>query len=137
MHQKNEELLRETYPNLYSDLDYFAIGDGWFEIIDELSKKLEPLGVKAVQVKEKFGSLRFYVHDVPDVMFDDVYHEIYHAESKSYLTCEYCGDVGKMRRGGWVKTLCNSCHEGANNSEPSSSQGETKASEAGGGISEE
>jgi hypothetical protein len=28
------------------------------------------------------------------------------AESMSYRICEECGDRGKMRGGGWVRTLC-------------------------------
>jgi hypothetical protein len=58
--------------------------------------------VIAVQVKEKFGSLRFYVEGG-----DDITHGMIRmAESMSELTCEVCGSPGKQRPGGWVKTLC-------------------------------
>ena len=44
----------------------FEHGDGWFQIIEELSAKLDAIALKyeititAEQVKEKFGTLRFY-----------------------------------------------------------------------------
>jgi hypothetical protein len=44
----------------------FEHGDGWFRIIEELSAKLDTIARKceitiiADQVKEKFGTLRFY-----------------------------------------------------------------------------
>ena len=34
---------------------------------------------------------------------------IINTESKSYITCEDCGDPGKTRGKAWVKTLCNEC----------------------------
>ena len=63
------------------------------------------LGIKppvAVQVKEKFGTLRFYV---------DGYHEsigkrIDQAEAESAQICEVCGNKGQQRSQGWVRTLC-------------------------------
>ena len=55
-----------------------------------------------VQVKEKFGTLRFYV-DNGDAR---VYALISFAEQMSAVTCEECGDTGKQRGGDWVRTLC-------------------------------
>jgi hypothetical protein len=58
--------------------------------------------VRATQVKEKFGSLRFYVAGG-----DDVTHALISmAESLSGQTCEICGEAGKMQTGGWIRTLC-------------------------------
>jgi len=48
-------------------VDGFAHGDGWFDIVWRLCQDLEPLVAEAgqpfevLQVKEKFGGLRFYV----------------------------------------------------------------------------
>ena len=71
MKEELEKKLVEKYPNLYKDYGGdmtktcmhwgFAHGDGWYNLIDELSTKLEPHGIVAAQVKEKFGGLRFYV----------------------------------------------------------------------------
>jgi hypothetical protein len=56
----------------------------------------------AVQVKEKFGGLRFYINGGND----QHYHYITFAESMSYRTCEECGSPGKRYTDGWHQTLC-------------------------------
>ena len=56
----------------------------------------------AVQVKEKFGGLRFYVQAATDKH----YNFISFAESMSYRTCEDCGAPGKTYTDGWHRTLC-------------------------------
>jgi hypothetical protein len=33
------------------------------------------------------------------------------AESMSSVTCEDCGIPGKVRGGGWIRTLCDTCAE--------------------------
>jgi hypothetical protein len=58
--------------------------------------------VVAVQIKEKFGSLRFY-YDGGNQFCRGV---ISLAEEMSACICEVCGDFGKMRKGGWIRTLC-------------------------------
>ena len=58
--------------------------------------------VIAVQVKEKFGTLRFYVNGG-----DDATHALINmAESMSARTCETCGAPGKLRGQSWVYTAC-------------------------------
>jgi hypothetical protein len=86
-------------------------GDGWYDLIDRLSAKIEPLGAVAVQVKEKFGTLRFYVDGIDEKHFDQVYEYINDAELESARTCEQCGDTKSagMCGGFWLKTLCNEC----------------------------
>ena len=54
------------------------------------------------QVKEKFGTLRFYV----DRDNDEIHAMINMAESMSARTCEVCGSPGKSNSRGWIKTLC-------------------------------
>lgn len=58
--------------------------------------------VVAEQIKEKFGTLRFYYHGGDEVIDGMVRM----AESMSGVTCETCGNPGQMRNGGWVRTLC-------------------------------
>lgn len=58
--------------------------------------------VVAVQVKEKFGTLRFY-YDCGDEFVSGVTAM---AESMSARTCEVCGNPGKVYHSGWVTTLC-------------------------------
>lgn len=110
----------------------FECGDGWYQILDSLCSNIqshidwshkskehtlkwnesnpdnqrevkEPvIQVVAVQVKEKFGGLRFYYDGGDDV----VYGMVRMAESWAARTCEECGQPGKIRNGGWIRTLC-------------------------------
>lgn len=108
----DEQLCRE-FPNLYRNRGKsmqetcmcwgFDCDDGWFQIIYDLSKKLEAEILKlpekqrsfygASQVKEKYGGLRFYV----DSYTDEIGSLIREAEEKSEKTCEVCGAPGKIR----------------------------------------
>jgi len=104
----------------------FDCGDGWYDIIDKLCEKiqkhcdelqskrfgkrgvsLDDMQVEATQVKEKWGTLCFYVSGADDTVYD----MIDEAEKESSYTCEDCGEVGKLREGGWVKVQCDKCYE--------------------------
>lgn len=64
--------------------------------------------VVAVQVKEKFGGLRFYERGATNQQ----YAVISFVESLSYRTCEICGsmkDIGRTE--GWIKTICKECKD--------------------------
>jgi hypothetical protein len=104
----------------------FECGDGWYNILDQLcgniqshidwsiknnawdvekdSKNIRSIvpQVVAVQVKEKFGGLRFY-YDGGD---DYIRGLSVMAESMSMVTCETCGAPGKTRGRGWMYTAC-------------------------------
>ncbi len=99
----------------------FECGDGWYQILDSLCGQIQHYTdwnnenyakgytqykqvpqVVAVQVKEKFGGLRFYTTGGDDHIFG----MIRMAESWAAHTCEECGAPGKMRHGGWIRTLC-------------------------------
>ena len=54
------------------------------------------------QVKEKFGTLRFYYQGGDDTISGMVRM----AESMSGVTCEECGKPGTQTSGGWIKTVC-------------------------------
>jgi hypothetical protein len=54
------------------------------------------------QVKEKFGTLRFY-YDGGDEKIDGM---VTMAEAMSAVTCEVCGNAGKFRGRGWYYTAC-------------------------------
>jgi hypothetical protein len=54
------------------------------------------------QVKEKFGTLRFYYTGGDDYIRGMVTM----AESMSGVTCEECGKPGTQTGGGWIKTVC-------------------------------
>ncbi|MBC7750765.1 MAG: hypothetical protein H7Z73_03465 [Candidatus Saccharibacteria bacterium] len=133
MNKANTKKLYESFPFLYGDHDKpmtqtlmcwgFEYGDGWFDLIFNLSKAIEQeaeksgltrssdLWPRAEQVKEKFGTLRFYVANGSKPIYD----LIAKAEAKSEHTCEECGLPGKTREGGWVHTTCQVCEELRNN----------------------
>lgn len=131
MRQEFDELLCKTFPNLYKDRHASMMqtcmcwgfpSDGWFLIIWNLSEKLEKMIIAlpertedtwgncredccASQVKEKFGTLRFYMTgSTPEMetLIDK-------AEELSRITCESCGAVGRLRGGGWYYTACDDC----------------------------
>lgn len=58
--------------------------------------------VVVAQVKEKYGTLRFY-YDGGDEYIRGM---VTIAESMSAVTCEDCGAPGELRSGGWLRTLC-------------------------------
>jgi hypothetical protein len=82
---------------------------GGREITDEeiakAKTKMEEEELKvpvASQVKEKFGTLRFYI----DRGTEEHYNYIRFAEYLSARTCEICGSPGKLRGHGWLYTAC-------------------------------
>ena len=122
MDQELDDKLVADFPNLYAlrhgsmmetcMYQGFSVGNGWHDIIRDLSVKLEALILAlpaatrseccASQVKEKFGTLRFYMDGSTDEM-DALIHA---AESLSFKTCEECGAPGERRGSGWIRTLC-------------------------------
>lgn len=106
--------------------------DGWYNIIDNLCNRIQnhvenenwkikykkekgelPADapnypqIQAVQVKEKYGGLRFYINHHDDYLDG----AISMAEAISLDTCEKCGSPGKPNEEGWIVTLCTPCRE--------------------------
>ena len=122
--EKQEELVNR-YPKIFSVVKHFECGDGWYDIVDRLCANIENVlksktygmseedclnhQVVAVQVKEKFGGLRFYIDGVS---FDEIQGMISMAESMSFKVCEDCGNRGHKQPGAWIRTLCDPCQEG-------------------------
>jgi hypothetical protein len=127
MKDELDEKLVNAHPLLYRDRSKsmmetcmywgFECGDGWFDLIWDLSQKLERLIQKvkeasptvdvnylpaASQVKEKFGGLRFYMTTETDEMSE----AIRKAEERSYTTCELCGKVGQLANTSWMVVRC-------------------------------
>lgn len=59
------------------------------------------------QVKEKFGTLRFYYSGGDDVIDGMVRM----AESMSGVTCEECSAPAETHGPGWIRTICNPCEQ--------------------------
>ena len=107
--------MEERFPKMYKGrYGGFAIGKGWWPLIEKLSETIQHHvdsmqrrrekcpQVVVQQVKEKFGTLRFYVEGSTEKQ--DNY--IWFAESMSARTCEECGAPGKLHTNGWHRTLC-------------------------------
>jgi hypothetical protein len=92
----------------------FEIDAGWSVIIeklfDDIAAIVRPLGVKVMvrQVKEKFGTLRFYWSAPLDKANDEkVERAVELAEFRSECTCEACGAPGRLvNSGGWFNVAC-------------------------------
>jgi len=119
--------LMESYPELFPLREIhdgtntrlprsgFYAGVGWFPIIEDLCNRIHTyctrMGIAfpiVLQVKEKFGTLRFYV-DYADECIHDL---VSVAEHESSNVCEQCGAIGATTGGHglyWIKTLCSLC----------------------------
>lgn len=98
----------------------FECSDGWYDLIERACKQLDAVhkvtGIQTVatQVKEKFGTLRFYHRtesdkevDNAEAWFNIIDDIVDHAEERSACACEVCGEYGELHvRGGWYITLC-------------------------------
>lgn len=105
---------RAKYPNLFAELDFLEIQDGWHDLIDRLCGIVQRHidghlpdelkdQIRFTQIKQKFGGLRVHVnHWVPYIQ-----GAITMAEDISYKTCEMCGrDADTHNVRGWITTLC-------------------------------
>lgn len=115
MNEKNTKILLTDFPELYAGVHDdvfhslmsfgFMCGDGWYDLIYSLSEKLSKLSPipKALEVKEKFGGLRFYL----DGWSSKGEILILEAMKKSFTICENCGKKGKLRDNlSCIQTLC-------------------------------
>ena len=75
------------------------------ELEQEVADALEELP-EIAQVKEKFGTLRFYINGGTV----ETHNYIAFAEAMTAHVCEVCGSPGKSRHGNWVRVLCNQHH---------------------------
>ena len=134
MSPENTKKLFNAFPNLYAGQELpitqslmrfgFECNSGWFQLIWDLSEKLEELIIQykkeypnepyypqAIQVKEKYGTLRFYMTSATTEMWD----LIEEAEGKSEEICEICGEPGNLTTSyGWMSVLCDKCKEKKN-----------------------
>jgi len=122
MRKALEQKLVERWPKWFNtggDVRYTAMprgfehDDGWFDLLWRLCEELEPLvaefeaagghNFEVLQVKEKFGGLRFYVNCRKE---EAIRQRIEAAAQESLRTYEICGQPGELREDGWIKTLC-------------------------------
>jgi len=134
------KFLIEKYPWLYphyewsgkkvKDYDYTwteldAMPDGWREafgelLCEEIQKELEKYNFvneyNIVQIKEKFGGLRWYDNGYPS---GSRLHEIIENYSAcSEYICIYCGELDVPCTDGWIIPVCKNCIKKMNINDP-------------------
>ena len=104
---------------------WISCDKGWYKLLVDTNRKMKMMWpqYEIHQVKEKFGTLRFYWgisgedenwlaldKKVANTIFDIMMDIESAAENRSEYLCEICGKMGKTRsRRGWYKTLCKDC----------------------------
>ena len=147
MNEANPQKLYADFPRLYryrldemSMMKYgFDTNDGWFDLIYKLSANIEAearkLGLDpntdswpaALQVKEKFGQLKFYcaIGEQESELQPEqrgallsfrpmpnnaaIRALITEAEKQSLTICEGCGVPASLREEGWWRVTCDAC----------------------------
>jgi len=124
-----QEQLFRSYPLFYrkasdqqdrNPIDYWGIevADGWYELLDHLSAKIElaiadlvagglPLVKcpRAAKIKQKFGELQVVIDD-NDKLPNSIDSVLFTAERIANETCEKCGSPGTVRRTNWIHVAC-------------------------------
>lgn len=123
MNDENTKRIIDACPSLFVTMDEdtgvilpirfgFECGDGWADLLVELCDKIQARlnildkdvakEIVALQVKEKYGTLRFYLSHYDELMELCIQE----AEKKSACTCEQCGKPGKIRGNYWYYVAC-------------------------------
>ena len=110
-----QKRLEEKFPKMFSGkYGGLEIGPGWVSLVELLctyiqghadwEQKRNPdfQQVTVEQIKEKFGTLRFYYSGGDEYVSGLVSL----AEGMSAHICEVCGNNGKLIKGSWLKTRC-------------------------------
>lgn len=118
---KTIDIIKE-FPAIYGTPPYdpkesalcfgFECGKGWYPLLHKLSKDINDIVVRdnltdfrVQQVKEKFGTLRFYTN----YGTDEIYKLISDTEKESAITCEQCGAPATLSTQGWWSVECDDC----------------------------
>jgi hypothetical protein len=90
-------------------LEVVSVAEGWYRLVAECDRELSVVdpAYKILQIKEKFGGLRYYVEPSKPELLDQLNAITQKYEELSLRTCEATGDAGVLMRsvGGWYRTL--------------------------------
>ncbi len=109
--EEMQDYFPTTFPKMFSGrYGGIAVGAGWFNLLNNtcqiiqshLDWKPDVPQVVVEQVKEKFGTLRFY-YQGGDEYIQGV---VALAEHMTGSICEECGAPGTRGGSGWISTLC-------------------------------
>lgn len=83
---------------------------GWLDLIVEIDDHLREVNpdYRIVQIKEKFGGLRYYTEGLTGEQ--RLYVRL--MDERSFGICQNCGSTENVdqRRHGWLATLCDACN---------------------------
>ena len=106
----------DEYDYSYTVLD--DMPEGWRKAFGEqFCEELRNVLLKAdyldeymvIQVKEKFGGLRWYDCGVPTSIYSEIVDVIHRYEGMSEMTCINCGKPAKYVTTGWISPFCADC----------------------------
>jgi DNA-directed RNA polymerase subunit RPC12/RpoP len=121
--QVSEEKILKKYPKIFKQKNSpmtqtcmcwgLEVGLGWHWLVDILCSQLQwdidrnnHEQIEATQVKEKFGTLRFYTNGADKTQEG----MISLVEFMSTYICEKCGSTENVTQTkGWIATLCKNC----------------------------
>ena len=87
-----------------------AFGDQMIEELDQLLKKYNfEDKYRIVQIKEKFGGLRWYDNGFPEEGHKEYTDWLCKYEDLSFKTCIRCGKPAIGFTKGWIMPLCKDC----------------------------
>ncbi len=96
--------------------------DGWAKLCEDLCAEIKPLlervgyenDYRLCQVKEKYGTLRWYDNGVPKEIWNEYDAIIRKYEELSARTCCICGAPATKISTGWICPFCDKCAEEIN-----------------------
>jgi hypothetical protein len=108
----------EDYDYSYTELDAFP--EGWLiafgnQMVEEIYQILLKADYvekyRIMQIKEKYGSLRWYDGAIPVVISKELGAVINKYERLSYKTCIKCGEPAYGTTRGWITPYCEKCED--------------------------
>lgn len=119
---ENLKSVVNKYPRVFADIHTDVMSEiptGWTALVEELCSRLDSnfnehdpnqtTVFDVMQIKEKFGSLRFYHHieTTNDSLYWRIKSLIHECEVKSQFTCQYTGKPGELcMKDKWLMVLC-------------------------------